>query len=204
METARSSKCECHLLTTRPSGLSSLRAAFCAQAALRGPCSLHDLCIGLSRVEMFPMRNRLMRPTQPDTQANSIMLGWEVHHMSSNLEISAGLTTFSIIFAFWFIVEVLVRLRVVGFCSFFCNDDYIWNMCDLGLVCVSIVELFLLFAGTSKTPFSSIKATYVLAKAWRCFRRALNPAGCEDPSRCQAFPRVPLLSTTVYSCADGG
>ena len=95
-------------------------------------------------------------------QANSIMLGWEVQYMSSNMEISTALTTCSIVFAIWFILEVLVRLRVVGVIPFFCNDDHLWNICDLGLVAVSIVELILLFAGNAKTPFSTIKATLKL------------------------------------------
>ena len=86
------------------------------------------------------------------------MLGWEVQFMSSNLEISAMLTTCSIVFAVWFVLEVLVRLRVIGFCPFFCNDDNVWNICDLGLVGVSIVELSLIFAGNAKTGLSTIKA----------------------------------------------
>ena len=91
-------------------------------------------------------------------EANSILLGWEVQFMSSNLQISTLLTTFSIVFALWFILEVLVRLRVGGAGPFVCNDDHLWNICDLCLVGVSIVELILLFAGNAKTPFSTIKA----------------------------------------------
>ncbi|CAE7397220.1 SCN8A [Symbiodinium natans] len=104
--------------------------------------------------------------------ANSIMLGWEVQYMSSNMEISTALTTCSIVFAIWFILEVLVRLRVVGVIPFFCNDDHLWNICDLGLVAVSIVELILLFAGNAKTPFSTIKAVKILrvVRLFRVFR----------------------------------
>ncbi|CAE7764128.1 Scn8a [Symbiodinium sp. CCMP2592] len=104
--------------------------------------------------------------------ANSILLGWEVQFMSSNLQISTLLTTFSIVFALWFILEVLVRLRVIGAGPFFCNDDHLWNICDLCLVGVSIVELILLFAGNAKTPFSTIKAVKILrvVRLFRVFR----------------------------------
>ncbi|OLP93558.1 Voltage-dependent P/Q-type calcium channel subunit alpha-1A [Symbiodinium microadriaticum] len=106
------------------------------------------------------------------TSANSVLLGWEVQFMSSNLQISTLLTTFSIVFALWFILEVLVRLRVVGAGPFFCNDDHLWNICDLCLVGVSIVELILLFAGNAKTPFSTIKAVKILrvVRLFRVFR----------------------------------
>ncbi|CAJ1401229.1 unnamed protein product [Effrenium voratum] len=105
--------------------------------------------------------------------ANSLALGVEVQYSSQNSANSAVLMGFSLFFANWFILEVIIRMRVVGIGPFFCDDDRVWNLFDLALAFVSVFELsMVVFGSNAKSSFSSIKAIKILrmVRLFRVFR----------------------------------
>ncbi|CAK9091399.1 Sodium channel protein type 4 subunit alpha (SkM1) (Sodium channel protein skeletal muscle subunit alpha) (Sodium channel protein type IV subunit alpha) (Voltage-gated sodium channel subunit alpha Nav1.4) [Durusdinium trenchii] len=104
--------------------------------------------------------------------ANSIVLGLEVEYQASHVDPSPALTILSLLFANWFIIEVIIRVRVAGIVPYFCNEEWMWNWTDLILVLVSIIELaFVAFgdSGNAKSPVSSLRAIKII-RVVRLFR----------------------------------
>jgi len=73
---------------------------------------------------------------------NTIVLGVEADHP----ELDVIWNFFDQFFLFFFIVELYMRLRHHGFCTFFCRagDDLKWNYLDTFLVLLGITDIYLL------------------------------------------------------------
>lgn len=107
---------------------------------------------------------------------NSVVMGLEVAHLASHMSPSQPLQIISLLFTNWFILEVIIRLRVTGIREFFTKDNWMWNWCDLSLVFISIFELGYTSFGTSSTsgrsPLSTLRAIKIIrvVRLFRLFR----------------------------------
>eukprot|EP00438_Fugacium_kawagutii_P013362 Skav216468 [mRNA] locus=scaffold1123:43149:56597:+ [translate_table: standard] len=63
--------------------------------------------------------------------ANSLILGLEVAHLSTNVDPSQGLRIISLLFTNWFILEVIIRMRVSGVKGFFTGEEKAGGVTDL-------------------------------------------------------------------------
>lgn len=106
---------------------------------------------------------------------NSVVMGLEVAHLASHMSPSQPLQIISLLFTNWFILEVIIRIRVTGIRNFFTKHEWMWNLCDLVLVFISIVELGYTSFGTSSTsrsPLSTLRAIKIIrvVRLFRLFR----------------------------------
>ena len=75
----------------------------------------------------------------------------------------------SVLFGAWFIFEVLVRMCHAGPLQFFINESRWWNICDLFLMGVSILDICLLLLVGASTSLSSLKILKMI-RVFRLFR----------------------------------
>ncbi|CAJ1409644.1 unnamed protein product [Effrenium voratum] len=103
---------------------------------------------------------------------NSVLMGFEVQYTSSSSEPSPVFLAGSIFFGVWFIVEVAIRFQANGFYTFFTSEDRWWNICDLFLVGVSVLDVILLLVGFASTALSSIRVLKMIrvVRLFRVFR----------------------------------
>jgi len=103
---------------------------------------------------------------------NSVLLGLEVQYTSSNLQPNLSFMLGSVLFGVWFIFEVFVRMYHAGPVQFFMNDSRWWNICDLFLMGVSVLDICLLLLGGASTSLSSLKILKMIrvVRLFRVFR----------------------------------
>ncbi|CAJ1379027.1 unnamed protein product [Effrenium voratum] len=104
--------------------------------------------------------------------ANSFLLGIEAQYLSTQLSSSATLIAFSVLFSVWFMVEVLIRLKALGVHVYFLGEDKAWNLCDVMLVIISIVDISMIASGDASTSLSVLKMVKMLrvVRLFRIFR----------------------------------
>lgn len=104
----------------------------------------------------------------------SIILGLEVEHLAHNAEPSQALLILNLLMTNWFVLEVIIRMRVAGVWEFFTNDQWMWNWTDMLLVIISIFELAVTSFGSSggRSPLTSLKAIKIIrvVRLFRLFR----------------------------------
>ena len=105
-------------------------------------------------------------------EVNSVLLGLEVQYTSSNLQPNLSFMLGSVLFGVWFIFEVFVRMYHAGPIQFFMNDSRWWNICDLFLMGVSVLDICLLLLGGASTSLSSLKILKMIrvVRLFRVFR----------------------------------
>jgi len=104
----------------------------------------------------------------------SIILGLEVEHLAHNADPSQALLILNLLMTNWFVLEVIIRMRVAGVWEFFSNDQWMWNWTDTLLVIISIFELALTSFGSAggRSPLTSLKAIKIIrvVRLFRLFR----------------------------------
>jgi len=98
----------------------------------------------------------------------------EVEHLAHNADPSQALLILNLLMTNWFVLEVIIRMRVAGVWEFFTNDQWMWNWTDTLLVVISIFELAVTSFGSAggRSPLTSLKAIKIIrvVRLFRLFR----------------------------------
>lgn len=102
---------------------------------------------------------------------NSILMGWETEALTTNISMPESLEIMMILCSVYFCLEILMRLAGLR-TGFFVEESRNWNLFDLGLVLLSLVDTFILYQqdGLSATNVVAGVKTLKMLRIIRVFR----------------------------------